>query len=639
MTQSPDGTRLRVAFLGIVFAALVGALVLRLYFLQVLSHQDYAFAAENNRVRIVPVEPSRGRILDRNGEELVRNRESYVVGILLDRVVDRSKLIQRLAPVLGMTPDQIGQRLADKTALPYTAVPIKEDVSEETAVYLLEHSAEFPGVVADEQPMREYPKGRLAAHLLGYVGEITADQLEQDRFKSGYRLGSLVGKGGLEEAYEGDLRGKEGHVKLLVDASGKVRGNPLGAEEMTPGSDVYSTLDTRVQTLVEQSLEQGIVKARTIFDKESQRNYVAPAGGAVVMDPRNGEIIAVASFPTFDPSSFIGGISRTDFEALSNDPAHPLVNRVTQAPFPPGSTFKVITAAAALQEGIASRNGRFNCPGSFRFADTTFRNWKTTDSGIISLPQALIDSCDTVFYDFGAKFYGRFLDAKRQGGSVEKLQDYARDFGFGEKTDLEISSEKAGRVPDEGWLKEANRRYPNLFPYATWLPGYTINMSIGQGDVLTTPLQITNAYAAIANGGTLYKPHIGLRVEGSTGRQIAAEEKRRITVSAANLDVIRRGLERVATDGTARGAFLNFPFGSISVAAKTGTAELKTVPPKQPYAWFVAYAPARDPRYVVTVMLEEGGHGGETAAPIARRILEGLFGLPLSDITPAARTD
>lgn len=634
MSARPDSTRMRVAFLGAVFFSFSSVLILRLYSLQVLSHEKYAAAAQQNQVRVVAIQPARGNILDRNGDILVSRRASRVVAMRLDEVSDLSGTVARLASLLGVEPKVIKDRLADKTVLPYTPIPVAEDVTEDQLVYIKEHQDEFRGVIIETRPVRIYPKGRLAAHLLGYVGEINSEQLELDRYR-GRRPGSLIGRGGIEYAYEKDLYGAEGLVKLEVDAAGKVR-RELGTRPPRVGYDVVSSLDARVQGLVEQSLAEGLQNARGIFDRESGKKYIAPGGAAVVLDPQTGQIIAMASNPDYDPSSFVGGISASEFGALAADPANPLLNRAIQAQFPPGSVFKIVTAAAALQEGIAQPGGRYNCPGSYRFADRTFRNWKRTDSGIITVPQALVDSCDTVFYDWAAEFYRRF----RRGGE-ERLQDFARGFGFGQKSGLEIPFESAGRVPDEGWLKEQNREHPRLFPYSTWLPGYTINMSIGQGDVLATPLQVANSFAAIANGGTLYQPHVGMKiVDGKrVVRSIPPKAVHSLQLNPSHLEAIRQGLKGVATEGTAKGAFAGFPFDQVPIASKTGTAELQQKPPKQPFAWFAAYAPANDPKFVVAVMLEEGGHGGETAAPIARRILEGLFNLPLSPITPAARTD
>lgn len=634
MARGPDRLRLRVAFLGVVTLSLLSAIVLRLWFLQVLAADTYVQAAEENRVRIVPIEPARGRILDRNGEVLVRNRPSLVVAVRPDELQDRQATLERLGALLEVPLEKIEERLADKRVLPYAAIPVAKDVPESVVIYILEHREQFPGVVAETRPVRVYPKGSTAAHILGYTGEITAEQLDQPRYQ-GYRPGSIAGRSGIEYAYERDLHGADGLVKLQVDAAGRVKGEPLGQQEPKPGLDVVTSIDARIQALVEESLALGLERARTIFDRESQKRYLAPAGGAVVMDPRNGEVLALASFPAYDPGLFVGGISRADFDALNGDPTKPLINRATQAQFPPGSTFKVITAAAALQDGIASRNGRYDCPPSVRLYDRTFRNWKSSHSGMISLPQALVESCDTVFYDFGAEFWRRF---RRDEG--ERLQDVAREFGFGARTGIEIE-ESPGRVPDDRWLKTVHARAPEAFPYDLWLPGYTINMSIGQGDLIVTPLQLANSYAAIANGGTLYKPRVGLKVlDGEREVRVVAPEKMRdVAVSAPHLETIRRGLDGVATSGTARGAFLGFPLSTVPIAAKTGTADVQSIPRKQPYAWFVAYAPARDPQYVVAVMLEEAGHGGETAGPVARRILEGIFELPLSDVTPAPRTD
>lgn len=635
MTQGPERSRLRLVFLGMMITSLFSALVLRLYYLQVLAHNTYATAAEENQVRLVPIEPARGRILDRNGEVLVRNRPSLTISVRTDEMVGRQGTVARLAALLGTSPEEIEARLTDKRALPFAAIPVAEDIPEEKVTYIRENSDRFPGVVAEVKPARVYPRGKLASHLVGYTGEITESQLSSERFRS-YRLGSIVGRSGLEDSFERDLRGREGLVKLQVNSSGKVQGSPLGSREPVPGFDLVTTLDARIQALVEESLALGITRIRTVFDKDSQKHFLAPAGGAMVLDPRNGEVIAMASYPDYDPSLFVGGISRVEFAALTDDPAKPLLNRVIQAEFPPGSTFKAVTASAALQDGLVSRGGRYPCPASYQFQDRTFHNWKDADSGSLTIAQALEDSCDTIFYPMGAEFWRRF---RRDQG--ERLQVYARSFGFGARTGVDLPFEHDGVVPDNAWLQEMNARFPAAFPFRIWLPGYTINMTIGQGDLISTPLQLASAYAAIANGGTLIEPHVGLRVaEGErVVRAIEPRAVRKLPVSAPNLDTVRRGLELVPVSGTARTPFLGWPHERIGLAAKTGSAELQTVPPKQPYAWFVVYAPAKESRYVIVVMVEEGGFGSQAAAPIARRILEGLFGLPLSDLVPGPRTD
>ncbi|MGH7426019.1 MAG: penicillin-binding protein 2, partial [Candidatus Methylomirabilales bacterium] len=541
MTQPHDRVRLRVASLGVIAFLLMSALAVRVWFLQVLAADEYRRAAMRNGVRIVPVEPARGRILDRNGEVLVGNRPSLVISIRREELRNKPDTLARLASLLSMPRERIESRLTDRRVLPYTPVPIAEDVPESAVVYVLEHRDEFPGVVAETRPVRVYPRGTLAAHALGYLGEIGPDQLGEAKFR-GVRQGSFIGRTGLEAAYEVELRGKEGLVKLQVSSSGKVVGPPLGRREPTTGFDLVTTIDSRVQGLVEESLALGIAKARTIFDEDFQKRYLAPSGGAMVLDPRNGEILAMASYPSYDPGLFVGGISKEHFRALSLDPTRPLLDRVTQAALPPGSTFKIVTAAAALQDGLASGSGRFACPASMRLFNQTFRNWREADGGSISLPQALIESCDTVFYAFGAEFWRRF---KKGGG--ERLQDYARQFGLGSPTGIEIPFEKKGLVPDEGWLKVVHARFPQAFPYKVWLPGYTINMSIGQGDLTTTPLQLAGAYASVANNGTIFRPRLGLGVMDGDRRvrTVPAQERRRLSIAPAHLETIRRGLERV----------------------------------------------------------------------------------------------
>ncbi|MEX2587333.1 MAG: penicillin-binding protein 2 [Actinomycetota bacterium] len=627
------GTRLRLAFLGAIFVSLIATLVLRLYFLQVLDHSSYAEAAQRNQVRLVATAPARGHILDRDGQVLVSNGISMEVSVRRNELSadEQDEVLRRLSGVLDVPVDQLNERLEDKRLSPYAPVPVAANVPEEVVVYIREHQDEFPAVETKSKPIRTYPYGELAAHLLGYLGEINAEQLELERYQD-YRPGAIIGRSGIEYAYEHQLHGQEGLEKLEVDATGKVQ-RTLGRRDPKRGYDLVTTLDIDIQRIAEESLARGLEEARGIYHEETDENYKAPAGGVVVMDPNNGEVVAMASFPTYNPSSFVGGISSAEFNELASDPANPLLNRAIQAAYPPGSIFKPITAMAALGTGVASANDRFPCPGSQILFDQRFRNWKSSDSGMLSLNQAMAESCDTVFYPWGEAFYRTFRDTQQ-----EILQDYSRRFGLGSPTGFELPFEKAGRVPDEEWLKEVHSKYPEAFPYALWLPGYTINMSIGQGDILTTPLQMASVYSAIANGGTLHTPHLGstLLENGEPVAELPAGESKQVEVDPGDLQAVRATLEAVTVDGTAAAAFSGFPLQSIPVASKTGTSELAG---SQPYAWFAAYAPADDPRYVVVVMLEEGGHGGETAAPVARRVLEGLFDLDFSTITPGEATD
>lgn len=636
-------TKIRITVLLTAIASMLVALVLRLYYLQVLSAESYAEAAESNSVRFIPVEPSRGRVLDRNGQPLIDNRPSNVVSIRREDLSDREATLGRLSQVLGIPVPEIEARLADKRSLPFTATTVAQDVSEDSIAFLREHNQEFPGVATDVKPVRVYPHGRLGAHLLGYTGEITAEQLELPRYQEPYRYrqGSVVGRTGVEHAYELDLRGKDGLIEEIVDARGRVIDEPvltrkLNTTDPVPGADIVTTIDLNAQALVEGALEAGIARSRSLYDEDRKKNFLAPGGAAVVLNPRNGEVIAMASFPSFDPSAFIGGISNEQFDALNKDPAKPLLNRATQAEFPPGSTFKIVTAAAALGEGIATPGRRYPCPAQVRYFNQTFRNWRGSDSGALSVSEALQESCNTVFQAFGRDFYLRF-----RSGQGERLQEYARRFGFGARTGIEIPGERPGRVPDAAWLKTMHQRLPAAFPYSEWLPGYTINMAFGQGDLNVTPVQLATAYAAIANGGVVFVPHVASKVmEGEKEvRAIAPQEAGKVPLTGPNLQAIRRGLEAVPVSGTAGGVFAGSPLHSIGVAGKTGSAQLQTRPPKQPFSWFAAYAPAADPQYLVVVMIEEAGAGSQAAAPVTRRILEGLFGFNTYNIAPGPRTD
>jgi penicillin-binding protein 2 len=651
MNQGSDKIHLRIAVLGMVFLALVVALVLRLWFLQVLSVDSFRKLADQNFVRVVPKLAARGRILDRNGQVLVDNRQSLVVTV--DRSVvsttdSKKKLhltpkgtvtMSNLSQLLGVPVPTLLDKLQTTQVGPLTPAPVATDVTKDQVVYLEEHPEQFNGVSYVQEPLRNYPNGSLAAHALGTVGvypvATTGAAADANRYK-GYAPGTIIGRGGVEYGYEKYLHGTDGFIKYQVDASGNVR-QILGTQEPTPGADVVTTIDKNIQTLAEASLADGLAKARTIYDKVSNKDYVAPAGGVVVLDPNNGQVIAMASSPTYDPTQFAEGISSAQYAAeFQDNPAQPLIDRVIQAQYPPGSTFKVVTAAAAMTEGFANPNGSYPCPSQVRLYDQTFNNWQASDSGSISLQQALIQSCDTVFYNFGQTFWQRF-----RAGQGEQLQIFARDFGMGSTTGLEIPGEQPGRVPDDFWLQSQHKANPKAFPYNIWLPGYTIQMAIGQGDLLVTPIQLAAAYAAIANGGTLYQPELGMKVMdvSQTVTSVTPKVTRQLPVNPQAISVIQQGLKGVAVQqplGTAVGAFIGFPFDKLAVAAKTGTADING---KQPYAWFAAYAPADHPQYVVVVMLEQAGHGGETAAPIARRMIEGLFNLPASNIAPAAKTD
>ncbi len=618
-------------------AVLMGVLVVRLWFLQVVQGDNYKTMAEGNRIREVSLEANRGNIWDRNKNEMVINRQALSIFVLpteFEKLEDKEGEVARLAEMLDMDPQEIMDKVQGEEVQPHKPVLIKKDVAQEIYFYIAERQVDFPWVQADEMPVREYPEGEetLAAHVLGYLGEISEEQLETLKDK-GYKAGDIVGTSGVEAFYEDTLRGVDGKEVWEVD----VRGMPLeeieeDAVEPNPGRTLILTLDINLQKAVEQALRDGMARARTYYDKERGKNYTAPAGAAVVLDPRNGEILAMASEPTFNLEKFVGGIDEQEWAVL-NDPAnnYPLNNRAIVGQYPPGSTFKVITALGALQDLGVTAYSPFFCNHVFNrgeFKDFPKTCWGT--HGSIDFMNAIIQSCDVVFYDLGYSFY----ELRDQEGWVTRLQDYSILAGLGQPTGVDLPNEFEGRVPTPQWKWEFNQGNPD---YQRWYPGDTVNMAVGQGDILVTPLQLANTYAAIANGGPFYKPHVGKEIltwQGETEEVIQPEQIGDITnadndlgvsVSRDRLEVVRSALTGVVWgNGTAAGAFRGFPLQAIPVAGKTGTAEVQD---KQPCAWFACYAPANDPQYVVVVMIEEGGHGGMVAAPIARRILEYIYGL------------
>ncbi len=620
-----------VMFLG----ALVAVLVVRLWFLQVVQGDHYKVMAEGNRIREVPLEANRGNILDRNNREMVINRQALSIFVLpteFEKLEDKEGEVARLAALLDMEPEEILGKLQGNEVQPHKPVLIKKDVDPEVYFFIAERQVDFPWVEADEMPVREYYEGEetLAAHVLGYLGEISQEQLQVLREK-GYKAGDIVGTSGVEAYYEDTLRGIDGKRIVEVDASG----NPLrvlGEEERQPGKTVILTLDKELQKAVEAALREGMEKARTYFDRERGRNYSAPAGAALVLDPRNGEILAMASEPTFNLENFVGGIDEKEW-AILNDPAnnYPLNNRAIVGQYPPGSTFKVVTAMAALQDLGVTAYSPFYCNHVFNrgeFAQFPKTCWGT--HGAVDFIHAIVESCDVVFYDLGYSIY----ENREREGWVTKLQDYARLAGLGSKTGVDLPNEFEGRVPTPQWKWEFNQGNPD---YQRWYPGDTVNLAVGQGDVLVTPLQLANVYAAIANGGPFYRPHVGKEIitwQGETVEVIQPQKIGDITsadnvlgvhVDGDKLAVIRSALAGVTSgEGTAAGAFQGFPLQAVPVAGKTGTAEVQG---KQPCAWFACYAPANDPQYVVVVMIEEGGFGGAMAAPVARRILEYIYGI------------
>lgn len=601
----------RFAALALVILAVLGALLIRLWTMQVLNASDYVALADNNREREITLSAPRGRILDRNGVELVTNRPTLAVCVS-PSYKDDEDLLLRLSTVLGMPVEEIRQKVSSVKEEALRPRVVMIDASDKVVAYLSEHESEFPGVEIQVMAVRKYPLGNLAAHVIGYTGEISEDQLVEPQFAN-YALGDVVGKSGAEAQFESALQGDKGYRRIEVDATGRQR-RVIEEVEPTPGRDVMLTIDSNVQKVAEGALAQALEDAH----KDGFTN--AHAGAAVAVDIKTGEVLAMASLPTYDPTVFLGGISTADWNKLNaKDSEYPLNNRAIMGLYPAASTFKAMTGLAGLQYGVTHEWTVYDCQGKWTDMGTQWPKWcwDHAGHGNISFHQGVVDSCDVVFYNIGYEFYKR---------KNEELQKFVREFGFGSQLGIDLPGEAAGRVPDAKWKSDYNKNYPE---YQKWLPGDTVNMAIGQGDLLVTPLQIAEAYAGIANDGPVMRPHVLKSVLDSSGKVVksAADEVAfKPNVSAANINVMQRALLDVTTSGTARGAFVNF---GAQVAGKTGTAQ---VAGKDDYAWFAGFAPANSPRYAVAVVIEQGGHGGSIAAPAGREILASLLGLPVTHV-------
>ena len=641
--MTADTPRLRLGILAVVAVSLFAALFARLWFLQVLTAGEHELAAQRNQRRTIPLPATRGRILDRNGEVLVANRASNVVTVdrarlgLLD-ADERDELLMRLAAVIDRPPSMVRQRLDDQRLGPFTPVPVAEDIDEAVLIELRERRAEFPSVEAQQTAVRAYPHGTLAAHVLGYVGAINAEELAS--LGSPYRTGSRIGKDGIERTFESDLRGADGEVVIEVDANDSpVR--EISRRAPVQGNDVVLSIDLAAQQVAERALANGMERVRPSVDTEG--NPVVNGGSLVALDVDEGTVAAMASWPTFSPAEFVYGISPGLFAEL-NDPARgtPFVNRAVLGLYAPGSTWKVVTAMTGLATGIITPEAVFEDRGVYTIPDCRRgcgrQNAGRAAYGAVDLPRALTVSSDVYFYDIGAKLW-----QQRERLGPTPIQDMARQLGFGTETGIGLPVEADGRVPTPERRAELNQQNPTAFPTGEWFVGDNVNLSIGQGELAVTPVQLANAYATFATGGTRYAPNLALRVQAPDGtviREIAPRVAAKVDVPPRARAPIMNGLVGVTAGpdprATAINAFAGFPLDVYPVAGKTGTAQ--TGGDRRDDALFAAIAPADDPRYAVSVVMERAGFGATAAAPVARRVLGQLSGLeeptiPLGTVT------
>ena len=588
----------RVAVIGGVALVMFALIFFRLWYLQVLSGDKYLAAASNNRVREIKVQAPRGEIVDRHGQELVENRNSLSIKLTPDKLPEnmgeRREVYRRLARLLNLNPRRLERRVeGELDALPFAKPTVKQDVQWQLVAYVLERQSQFPGVEPEREFLREYPHGEVGAHLFGQVGEVTEKQLKDQRF-NGVALGDRVGQAGIEAEYDRFLRGRNGAARVEVDALGNLT-NTLKREETQQGSQLRLSIDLDVQRAAQQALAGGTGR-----------------GAFAVMDVDNGEVLALGSQPSFDPNIFTTPLSQRRLDALSSEElGKPLFNRAIQGGYPTGSTFKLVTATAALESGHLTPETVLNDPGSLTVGGVTFENAGKAVHGALALRQALTVSSDVFFYQLG-----QYMDEKGM-----PLQKWGHRLGIGRRTGIDLPAEEPGRLPTPRWR---DRWYKQGLTERPWSVGDNINLSVGQGDLLSNPLQMAVAYAAIANGGRVLRPRLGLRIEDSSGRvlqQLDAPTARRLKVSKANRDAILEGLYGAANEpgGTSTPVFEGFP---IPIAGKTGTAEHVG---KADQSWYVALAPYPNPKYVVAVTDEAGGFGADTAAPMARRILAELL--------------
>lgn len=626
------GLAFRVGILGIVALAVFAVLFFRLWSLQVLSGDTYLAAAQGNQLRTIRLEAPRGTILDRHGKMIVDNVAGTAVKLWVGDLPKnrRYAVIKHLADVLRVPPLQLAKEVDERIADPLNPITVKTAVGEDQVAYLYEHSSEFPGVQIQQTYLRHYRYQSLAAQVLGYVGEVSQGELDQK--PNVYKPGDKVGKTGVESRDDEYLRGDAGQAEIRVDSMGRPQGPLQLRREARPGKAVRLTIDVGLQRAAEQALRYGISTAR------ANESYYADGGAIVALDPNDGAVLAMASSPTYKPSVYVGRVDPKKIEPLVDDKVakeknYPGINRVTSGVYPPGSIWKPVTALAAMQEHMLQPYQALQCTptATYGLDKQEFRNWDPYVNQPMTLVEALARSCDTYFYQLGYQFY---LEGDR---GRNRMQQWARKFGFGVPTGFDLGGEQEGLVPTPAWRK---KRFTNDWDRA-WNPGNSIQLSIGQQDVQVTPLQMARFYAMIANGGKLVTPYVVSQVETAAPngqspvveRRFAPDPPKAVGVDPAALAVVRDGLYSAthSTYGTSSGVFGSFP---IPIAGKTGTAE-KVVPiPGYPaghtedQSWWCGYGPAltEAPRIVVCAVIENGGHGSTAAAPAALRVFEKFFG-------------
>lgn len=578
----PEDVKQRLNWLLIFIVICFSILVISLWYLQMIKGEEFKERAVENCIRALVEDAPRGRIYDRQEKLLVTNRPVVVVSIIPAEVDDLEKLSERLSRIIGISPEEISQTVKNHRENPFKPVKILDDCKTNKIVEIEERKDELKGVVLEVKPRRDYLYHEFAAHSLGYVGEIDKEELQQFGNPK-FQGGDIIGKAGLEKYYDDILRGEKGGKEVEVDALGREIATLL-YQKPVPGKDLVLTIDRDLQLYGENLL----------FGEK---------GSIIMSDPNSGEILALVNRPSFSPNIFANGISHSDWQRLSSDADYPLTNRSVQGLYSPGSIFKVVTAIAALEEGVTDRKRKIYCSGSFELAGQVFTCWNEIGHGSLSIVDAIAHSCNIYFYTLGKDL------------GIERFNKYMQKFGLGEKTGIDLPAEAIGTIPSAQWKKREVKEI--------WFPGDTINISIGQGYLLLTPLQVHNLIIAIATEGEVYKLHLVKKIisaDGNTVKEIKPEIYRKVDFSPDTFEIIKEGLRQTILKGTGWRANIK----ELEVAGKTGTAQN---PHGETHAWFIGFAPYEDPEICITVFLENGGEGGEAAAPIARAMLEKYFSI------------
>lgn len=590
--DGPIDIQKRLPVLAVYIVLFTLALFIRLWYLQAVKGAYYYEQAESNRIRPVKLRPPRGIIYDRSGRPIVENVLTFDISLVPEDTPDLNATIDKLSAILKVSPESIRAALADAAPVrsKYDPVKIREEAPWDEVALIEAHQEDLPGAIIEPEHRRHYPYDGLASHQLGYIGKVSQSQRKQEQSD----IGLLTGQGGLEKIYDKLLHGIAGKRMIQVNAAGR-KVKDLGIEEPRPGTDIYLTIDLDMQKAAEEGLGDH-------------------AGAVVAMDPNTGEILALASHPTYDPNLFPRGIAPKDWIRLMNDPAHPLYNRAIQSVYPPGSTFKIIVALAGLSYGVITPDEKIVCHGSLKSGRHSFRCWKRDGHGAISLHQAIVESCDVYFYTLGDRI------------GWDRVAAFANKMGYGSLTGIPLPDEKPGLIPTTEWKKKRTGE--------AWYGGDTFINSIGQGFVLVSPLQACQLMSVVANGGFFYRPTL---LKQSRNRETGVVTtfptslKSKTTIDANALDEVRRALAGVVAEPGGTGHAAQTPL--TTVAGKSGTSQViaqkvagrHLAENATDHAWFIAYAPVENPKIAVAVIVEHGGHGGSAAAPIARKVIEEYF--------------